>query len=305
MRIQLFLMRHSKSCSNHLRHNTKDSLLIKQSQEVRDPALSEKGVHMATEYGAVIRRQLKEKGFNLTDCVIGASALRRAQQTAKLVFNCDSPVTWRHFTENGRLPENTPTADTYKKPDWKAFIRDLANHSSVTEGASVIAVGHGSFLAGMMGSKPLHNLDGFLLDITIEKNGEYTIHKTTFIPWKGEKIDHSNDRCMLQQTSVSSRMHKRTTKRRRQRGGMPQGYFLDGAQMRETVSGASGMDTYSSGMWARSPLDQTGGFSPTIMGSFVPNGMRFLAPATAYSAYKLYNGWKGKGKRTRKGKGRR
>lgn len=89
---------------------------------------------------------------------------------------------------------------------------------------------------------------------------------------------------------------------------MPLAYFLDGAQMNGTYPEPTGTGlAATSNSWVRAPLSQTGGrrgtrkqqggFSPSIMGSFVANGAR-LIPAAGYMGYRMFE----KASKTRKGR---
>ena len=93
---------------------------------------------------------------------------------------------------------------------------------------------------------------------------------------------------------------------------MPLAYFKDGAQFMGTYAEPTGVGIgVGSGNMIRDPITQTGGrrtqkqqqggFSPSVMGSFVEVGTR-LVPVAAYMGYKLWTGKKNKGRRTRKGR---
>jgi len=98
---------------------------------------------------------------------------------------------------------------------------------------------------------------------------------------------------------------------RRQTGGgsMPLAYFKDGAQFVGTYADPTGVGIgVGSGNMIRAPITQTGGrhtrkqqggFSPSVMGSFVNVGTR-LVPVAAYMGYKLWNKEPRKTRKTRK-----
>lgn len=316
-------MRHSKSCSNHVRSGESNPNIVV-SKEIRDPGLSTLGSSAAHAYGPVLRRRLAEKGFELDRAYVGASALRRAQDTARIVFGRDRIATLPHFTENGQIPENTPAGRPYAAPNWSRFVAHLS--TLVTEGQSVAVVGHGSFLlslwpklTGSPRSKRLNNLDGILLDADIGPRG-LRVH--SFEELHAPVTTGFSDTCGMPDMQKIAAIRKRMT--RKQRGGngstgMPLAYFQDGAQMRGTVGEPSG--TGLAGSWFRAPLHQTGGarrgsrrrtrrqqggfgsraergrhslrsqnggFTPSIMGAFASNGMRLL-PVAGYMGYKMYS----------------
>lgn len=302
-RFNLLLMRHSKSCSNHLRHGTEDEEQIQESQHVRDPGLSALGVKMATGYG---RGLIARMGSFNPVTVVGASALRRARETAQLVFGIQNIETWSHFTENGEIPENTPEGQPYQPPNWKEFLKSVVANKRVVDGANVVAVGHGSFLFGLglwlhkKNRKSLHNLDALLLDITVEPNGRYVVHSLKEYPWTGSltEADHNQDKCRIttSRNKIMGGNRMRRTRKHRGGGGLPLSYFLDGNQMREGGAEQTGVGLGGSSLsWARAPLSQTGGFTPSIMSGFAANGMR-LAPLASYVGYKQFSNWKSKRK---------
>jgi phosphohistidine phosphatase SixA len=315
-------MRHSKSCSNHVRSGDSDPNIVV-SKEIRDPGLSTLGSSAAHAYASILRRRLAEKGFELDRAFIGASALRRAQDTARIVFGRDRIATLPHFTENGQIPENTPAGRPYAAPNWPRFVAHLS--TLVTEGQSVAVVGHGSFLlslwprlTGSPRSKRLNNLDGILLDADIDSRG-LRVH--SFEELHAPVTKGSSDTCGIPDMQKISVIRKRMT--RKQKGGngstgMPLAYFQDGAQMRGTTAAATGVGL--AGSWFRAPLHQTGGsrrrtrrqrggfgsraergrhslrsqnggFTPSIMGSFASNGMQLL-PVAGYMGYKMYSNQK-------------
>jgi len=234
------------------------------SKEIRDPGLSALGTAAARAYGPTLRSRLIEEGFDLDGAFIGASALRRAQDTARVVFGRD-PVGLPHFTENGQIPENTPAGSPYAAPNWARFIAHLS--TLVTEGQSVVVVGHGSFLlslwpklTGKARGKRLNNLDGILLEADISPNGlrvqGFKELRAPALPMKGA------DKCNVEDTRKLRGTSRSMTRQRGGNGsaGMPLGFFNDGAQMRGTMGEATGVGLAgSSGSWVRAPLNQIGG----------------------------------------------
>ena len=332
--IRLALIRHSKSCSNLVRDSAKtkkgnidwDHPIAKISQQIRDPGLTTVGRRMASVYGPNLQRRLKAAGLDLNRAIIGSSALRRAKETAALLFPDHSHLIFPHLTEHGALPENTPRGSHKSRPDWRAFIEHLC--STIVGDCDIVIVGHGSYLkavwADISGKEPwtLHNLDGFIVDGSVD-DGHLHVKKTTKVPYDHGVNTEGADKCpasedhrfVAQKLSAHTKKMARRSKlsRRRQRGGatgMPLAWYQPGAQMRAPyIAEATGTAASSTAGWARPGLAQTGGrrqtrkqqggFAPSVMGSFVSNGAR-LIPVASYMGYKLFSK---KGRRiTRKNK---
>ena len=308
-RIKLFLMRHSKSCCNHIRHDP-DVTDIPLSQEIRDPALSIEGHRVAADYGPRIRSCLQKAGFDVPTALITSSRLRRAKETAALIFGQPSkPLS--HFAENGAIPENTPTGATYEKPSWPSYVKQIA--ALTKDGDSVATVGHGSYLGslwpmltGHERKERLNNLDGILLDINVSPSGHAVVHGHRELRCLVKAKDHA-DKCTaadnkkiaaLSKMTTFRKRGKRTKKRSRsQRGGftnLPLGYVQPGGQFAGTTTQATGGGVVfpTTGDFVRAPLNQTGGhvggFSPAIMGAFAANGAR-LMPFAGYMGYRMYS----------------
>jgi phosphohistidine phosphatase SixA len=331
-RIKLFLMRHSKSCCNHLRLNHPELQEI--SNQLADPGLTVEGERVATAYGPMLRRSLSKAGFDTDGCLVASSELKRARQTARLVFGRPS-TPLPHFKEFGVLPENTPTGQRYSPPKWGAFIATIAGQ--VKDGDSMVVVGHGSYLTslwpkltGKTRPTKLRNMDGILLDADVSAAGiRVHSHREILCPLR---FNDGADRCRPVDERKITVLGKRMTKKQRcQKGGgsMPLGIYQDGAQMQGTTGEPSGLDLgISTGSMARTGISQTGGsrrqgrrqtggrrfntakkpfcgcdsqrggFSPSIMGAFVTNGLQ-LAPVASYVGYRMYKNQKP----TRKAKG--
>jgi len=316
-----------------------DPRLIQLSQGLRDPGLTAEGTRVAALYGPSLLGKLKDYGFNINNYMVGSSFLRRARETARLVFRCRSPISMAHFTENGAIPENTPATQSYAPPNWDRFTAHLS--TLVHEGASVAVVGHGSFLGslwqaftGRVLKNRLDNLDGILLDIDVSKNGSH-VHGVQEILCSVH-VDPSVDKCKvgdqqkiasLRRSMASKRQQRRSQKQRNQRGGngcagMPLGYFQPGAQMVGTSGSptGAGLAGVSDG-WVRTPLAliggsrrqtqrrqqqrqqrqrQGGGFSASVMGAFASNGLRVLPGLAGYLGYKQYSNEQGQRKSRRR-----
>ena len=320
-RIKLFLMRHSKSCCNHIRHETDIPL----SQEIRDPTLSIEGHRVAAEYGPRIRRCLQKAGFDVPTALITSSRLCRAKQTAALIFGRPSkPLS--HFAENGAIPENTPATATYEKPSWPSYVKQIA--ALAKDGDSVATVGHGSYLlslwpmlTGHERDDRLNNLDGILLDITVSSSGHAVVHGHRELRCLIKPKDHA-DKCTTADNKKIAALSKMTTFRKRgkqtkamtrkrtrsQRGGftnLPLGYVQPGGQFAGTTTYPTGTDTVfpTTGDFVRAPLSQSGGFSPAIMGAFASNGAR-LMPIAGYMGYRMYTNQPSRRNKTRRHKRR-
>jgi broad specificity phosphatase PhoE len=310
--MKLFLIRHSKSCSNLLRE---DDAMHHISKKVRDPGLSTHGVEIATTYGPALKKCLEEKGLDVSKALIASSGLARASHTANILFGRPA-VHVHHIKENGNIPENTGTRKTYQKPNWFAFLKDL---EAKAKGRDAVVVAHGSFikdivvphLTGVPLKKRFNNMDGILVTGVLQ-DGKLAVEKTEIVRCP-ELSRTGEDRCSFADTRKIARLSKmvaRTRKQRgqrqrgqRQRGGgvsMPLAYYQDGAQFNgtsatETGTGLAG----TSAAWVKAPLSQTGGrrrtqknqrggFAPGIMGAFVVNGAR-LAPMALYLGRKMFS----------------
>jgi len=322
-------MRHSKSCCNHLRINHPELKEI--SNQLPDPGLTVEGEHVAKLYGPILRQRLQAAGFDTEGCHVASSELKRARQTAALVFGRPS-TPLPHFKEFGALPENTPTGQRYSEPKWGAFIAKIA--SQVKEGDSIVVVGHGSYLTSLWpkltGKKrptKLRNMDGILLNADVSAAGiRVHSHREFLCPLRPRD---AIDRCVVTDERKLNALGKRMTKRQRcQKGGgsMPLGMYVNGAQMQGTTGEPSGLDLgISTDTMARTGISQTGGsrrqgrrqgrsltkrptmcgcdsqrggFVPSVMGAFVTNGLQ-LAPVASYVGYRMYKNQKP----TRKAKG--
>jgi broad specificity phosphatase PhoE len=333
-------MRHSTSCSNHVRED------IAISQGIRDPALSVEGQRLAERYRPHLQKKLKEAGFDVETAIIASSTLGRAKQTAEIVFG-KNPVALPCFTENGAIPENTPVAHTYAPPCWKRFsdhIAELVEKSPKT--TAVAAVGHGSYLlslwpilTGHVRRSRLNNLDGILLDVDVRGHSLHILgHKEIRCPFH---VATMNDRCSVTDTRKIAALRRGMQRGGNGSAGMHQAFFQDGAQMSGRFSEPTGVGLAgSSSSWVRSPLHQSGGsrrqtmkkqrsrhshhsqnggfslraqrsrhshhsqnggFSPSIMGGFATVGLRAL-PVAAYLGYKMYSNKKKPTKRVTKKK---
>ena len=213
MHIKLLLIRHSKSCANlirensaRVRHTQKRKAIFAASQKVRDPGLTAVGRRMAESYGPALRAKAQAAGFDLDTATIGSSALRRAKETAALLFPAASLTVFPHIIEHGRIPENTPKRHAHTRPDWNAFLRHLRVDRATSEQAAAqfIVVGHGSYLREVwreLTGRPwsaFHNLDAFVLEGDLDVRGRLRVDSTERVPYTGlVSAKGAGDKCML------------------------------------------------------------------------------------------------------------
>jgi phosphohistidine phosphatase SixA len=209
---------------------------------------------MATDYSAPLQAKLRKEGIDLDTAFIGASQLKRAQQTAQRLFPTASIQVVPHFTENGVIPENTPVGGLHSKPNWPAALRSLAKSGH----NQMIVVGHGSYLRHLvwptLSKTPsgfMANMDAIVIDANLSPRGRLSDIRAKRIKYDGSiDIETPGDRCSLLSTSLLSTRRK-TKKQKSQKS-----------------------------------QSQTGGFTPAIMGGFAAAGSRLL-PVATYFGYKL------------------
>ena len=309
-RVQIVVIRHSISCSNYLRlaagpvppgQNEECNPIINQSKDYLDPPLSVKGVKMAREYSTRLQGRLRAAGIHLESALIGASELRRAQQTAQLLFPeaaaAAAVATVPHFTEHGEILENTPAGGLKHLPDWRGTLSYLAS----TGRSQFVIVGHGNYLRYIVWpsvsrarSAYMGNIDAILIDAILTPSGLLLRPKARRINYDGPYNPNTarGDSCVLPHklahlTKMINRRRARTAKK--QRGGatsMPLSWYEPSAAFRGTSPTPTGVGAAgSTDTWARAPLLQRGGFHPSVMGAFATNGLRML-PVAAYMGYK-------------------
>lgn len=288
------------------------------SQQLRDPGLTMIGQQMAELYGPTLKARLAAAGFDMTRAVVGASALRRAKETATLLFPGHVVQVMPHLTEHGAIPENTPRVGLGgRKPSWAAFIQYLCETVPADQECQLVVVGHGGFLRsevwGALTGRPktrMRNLDAFVIEGDLDTATGRLLHRhVAEIPYT-ERIE-GPDRCVVaedhahvvrhtRKISAPSKMTRRRSTRRQHGGAatpLPLAYFQPGAFEGRTVDPTGVGLAGSSSSWARAPLPagaqmggsrkrQRGGFSPSVMGSFITNGLRFV-PVAGYMGYKM------------------
>jgi hypothetical protein len=177
---------------------------------------------MASTYGATLRKRAAAAGFNLSAATIGSSSLRRAKETAALLFPAAAErlVVLPHLSEHGKIPENTPLNHPLTAPGWEQFLKHV-HTMEAKEPLQLIAVSHGSYLREvwqeLTGRRiaSFSNLDAFVLEGEVEAGGKLTlISQPTFIKYTGIKPTEArteNDRCPL--PAATSTVRKRSRRR--------------------------------------------------------------------------------------------
>lgn len=199
--LRLFVMRHGRSVSNMIRDPRRlgrnpTQQEVAESQNVRDPRLTEFGEEACEWYRTVLPARLRRLGFDIHTCVLGSSPLLRAQETAELIFPFKELVVFDALGENGDVPENTPRGMRYRKPSWTRFLDDL-NALASAEGASdFVVVAHGTFImksiSEILGEDVpyLDNLDGYALELRRNKNGLLTREgAVVHLPFPGKEYE--------------------------------------------------------------------------------------------------------------------
>jgi hypothetical protein len=227
MRIKLALIRHSRSCANHMRELNK--ALEDASQQLRDPGLTLIGTQMAELYGPTLQKRLAAAGFDIARLVVGASALRRAKETAALLFPDGTIQVMPHLTEHGAIPENTPRSGLDgRQPDWSAFIRYLcASVPKEQKECHMAVVGHGGYLRtevwGALTGRPksrMGNLDAILVEGDLDLATGRLLHRhVTEMPYMERIV--GTDRCVVAEDHRHvvrhTRRRRRLTRNRRRR----------------------------------------------------------------------------------------
>lgn len=227
MKIKLALIRHSKSCANHMREL--NTALTDASQQLRDPGLTMIGHQMADLYGPTLQQRLAAAGFDIARLVVGASALRRAKETAARLFPGRDVQVMPHLTEHGAIPENTPRAGLGgRHPDWSAFIRYLCETAGAGENSAggechMAVVGHGGYLRtevwGALTGRPksrMGNLDAILVEGDLDlARGRLLHRRVTELPYTERII--GPDRCVVGEDHRHVVRHTRRSRQRRQR----------------------------------------------------------------------------------------
>lgn len=241
------LIRHSLSCSNLVRWNAEtirnrsckeDSLpsacnfgcasqaaLRDYSQKIRDPRLTVLGRKMADTYGSKLRKHAEAAGFDLNTATIGSSSLRRAKETAALLFPAVERVVFPHLSEHGKIPENTPTEHRLSAPGWHHFLNHVYKRfaDKQTEPVQLIAVSHNGYLSDVWwemtscNSITFNNLDAIVIDGELNADGTLLPDKRpAYIPYKGiEPTDRrvAKDHCPMPRKTArrpSVRRHRKT-----------------------------------------------------------------------------------------------
>lgn len=229
-KLRIFLMRHSKSCSNMLREHAEVTGfdLGKVSQKVRDTPLSEIGMRMASTYGPRLRAALTERDLLTESTTIAASELLRAQQTARILFGDERELVILPFlAEEGDIPENTPTDGPTQvtamgntgKPRrnrreataeslWSSLTAWIYAHleefpREANGDIQIIAVGHKSYLQRQVLTKlgkatvQLKNMDGFVIEADLTGPSAFRFVELVPANLPPAEVDVADDRCAL------------------------------------------------------------------------------------------------------------
>jgi broad specificity phosphatase PhoE len=249
MRVKILLIRHSLSCSNLVRHHAEalrhrkcktiptcdkscaySTALEDQSQKIRDPGLTALGRKMADTYGASLRKKASEQGFDLSAATIGSSSLRRAKETAALLFPeaTERLVVFPHLSEHGKIPENTPKEHRLTKPGWNHFLRHIYRRFKDTAAAAsddpiqIIAVSHGSYMKDVWWELTscyvgFNNLDSFFFEGELDSRGKLVAKSPLYILYDGippTPIRKNKDSCPLAPLSAT-RKRRRVSRNRK------------------------------------------------------------------------------------------
>jgi broad specificity phosphatase PhoE len=150
---------------------------VEESQNVRDPSLTEFGQRACLWYRGVLPHRLREIGIDSRKCGLGCSRLLRAQQTAEDLFPAKDLVIFSCLGENGHVPENTPRGMQYQPPSWEGFLEELRSFALREGVRDFVVVAHGSFIkrsiSDILGEEipPLSNLDGYALELSSRADG--------------------------------------------------------------------------------------------------------------------------------------
>jgi broad specificity phosphatase PhoE len=203
MRIKIMLIRHSLSCSNLTRLNAEHfrdkqchyhAAVYEHSQQIRDPSLTALGRKMAETYGSRLRKRIETIGFDLSKATIGSSSLRRAKETAALLFpaEADELVVFPHLSEHGRIPENTPTEHRTTRPGWREFLKHVYKRFAPSkEMTEIIAVSHGGYMSDVWREisscihSSFHNLDALVFEGELDSRGNLTVVYREYIKYDG------------------------------------------------------------------------------------------------------------------------
>ena len=156
---------------------------------------------------------------------------------------------------------------------------------------SAVVVGHGSFLAKQVWpalksesesapyQRKLNNLDGFLVTGTLSPDGKLTVASVREVRNPSHlhrKYTHRrNDKCSVRSQHEFIEKHV-----------LNHGHEHGQRHTRRSISGNKRKITRKQGQGQGQ--GQAGGFTPSIMGGFASNGLRYALPAAMWSAYHLF-----------------
>jgi len=270
--VTIAIIRHSISCANmyHNRSYRNDACdpLGAATEKIPNPKLSKHGRIMCREYGPVLKERLEATGIDFGTALIGGSYLQRATETATRLFPGHDIQQVPYLTESGNVPVNQP--DGGFTSSWPDALKYLAR----TGKTQFVIVSHGNYMRERIWpsvskepSAYMGNLDTIVIRAVLTPLGNLLQPTAHRIDYDGRITTYTpGDTCALPRNLSYIRSLARKTKKQ---------------QLAEQARG------------------QTGGWSPSIMGPFVDNGLRLL-PLCGYLGYKMF-----KGRATKRRKARR
>ena len=257
--VTIAVIRHSISCANmyHNRSYRNDACdpLGTATEKIPNPKLSKHGRIMCREYGPVLKERLEAAGIDFGTALIGGSYLQRATETATRLFPGHDIHRVPYLTESGNVPVNQP--DGGFTSSWPDALKYLAR----TGKTQFVIVSHGNYMRERIWpavskepSAYMGNLDTIVIRAVLTPLGNLLQPTAHRIDYDGRITTYTpGDTCALPRNLSYIRDLARKTKKQ---------------QLAEQARG------------------QTGGWSPSIMGPFVDNGIRLL-PLCGYLGYKM------------------
>jgi len=227
-------------------------------ENIPNPVLSKHGKIMCREYGPVLKERLEAAGIDFGSALLGGSYLRRATETATLLFPGHTVARVPYLTEAGDVPVNQP--DGGFTSSWPDALRHLAG----TGRSQFVIVSHGNYMRERVWpsvsrepSAYMGNLDTIVIRGFLTREGNLLQPRVDRIDYDGRLTTESpGDSCSLPRSLAYIHQLARRTKKQQ---------LADQARMRK----------------------QKGGWAPSVMGSFVENGLR-LIPLCGYLGYKMF-----------------
>ena len=253
-------------------------------ENIPNPVLSKHGKTMCREYGPVLKERLEAAGIDFGAALLGGSYLRRATETASLLFPGHTVARVPYLTEPGDIPVNQP--DGGFTSSWPDALRHLAG----TGQTQFVIVSHGNYMRERVWpsvsrepSAYMGNLDTIVIRGFLTREGNLLRPTAHRIDYDGRLTTESpGDSCSLPRSLAYIHQLARRTKKQQ---------LADQARMRKPRQTGgwipSVMGSFVKVPKAPSVTDQKGGFIPSVMGGFVENGLR-LIPLCGYLGYKMF-----------------